>query len=283
MTRIDAHQHLWSISRADYHWIAPDDPLWGQDFLPSDLDPLRRAAGVEKTILVQAAWTVEETNYLLGLADATDWIAGVIGWVDFEDAAQIEQIRRFASHPKLLGLRPMVQEISQQDWVLREDIAWAFDAIISHDLVFEALGFARQAKVFNELFARYPNMRTVVDHGMKPQIAKGEFESWAADMKMIAAQPHVFCKLSGLLTEAHPGAGVETLQPYVDLLLESFGPKRLMWGSDWPVLLAASTYERWVSMTESLLSDISDDDCKDIWHGTATRFYHLEPSETPNV
>ena len=278
MKRIDAHQHLWSISRADYHWISPDDPLWGRDFTPSDLDPLRNAAGVNKTILVQAAWTTAETHYLLGLADATDWIAGVIGWVDFEDPKQAEQLKYFANHPKLLGLRPMVQEISQDDWVLRDDIAWAFDAIIANDLVFEALGFASHAPVFHELFQRYPKMRTVVDHGMKPAIARGEYDSWAADMKEIAAQPHVYCKLSGLLTEARPNANAETLKPYVDLLIDAFGPERLMWGSDWPVLLAASTYDAWVEITETLLARLSKTDRQAIWAGTAAQFYRLGPS-----
>ncbi|MCP5036544.1 MAG: amidohydrolase, partial [Rhodobacteraceae bacterium] len=129
MNKIDAHHHCWSISRQDYHWIEPGHATWARDYLPRHLDPARRAAGVDKTILVQAAWTLAETNYLLGLADATDWIAGVIGWVDFEDPTQHEQIARFANHPKLIGLRPMVQEIPQDDWVLRDDLTWAFEAI----------------------------------------------------------------------------------------------------------------------------------------------------------
>lgn len=276
MQRIDAHHHLWSISCGDYHWIGPDDPLWGRDFTPSDLDPLRRAAGVSKTILVQAAWTTAETNYLLGHADATDWIAGVIGWIDFEDPAQAEQIAQFAKHPKFLGLRPMVHEIEQDDWVLKEDIAWAFDELIKHDLIFEALGFAKHAPVFNELFQRYPNMRTVVDHGMKPVIRDGKFKTWAADMQQIAAQPQVFCKISGLLTEAQPEATAETLKPYVQHLLDIFGADRLMWGSDWPVLLAASTYDAWVAMSETLLSDLSQSEQEAVWRGTASAFYRLD-------
>jgi len=275
MKRIDAHQHLWSISRGDYHWIPPDHPLWARDFTPADLDPLRQSSDVSRTILVQATNTTAETEYLLGLADATDWIAGVIGWIDFEDPSQAEQLARFARHPKLLGLRPMVQNIPQIDWVLREDIAWAFEAIIAHDIVFEALGFAKHAAVFSELFQRYPSMRTVVDHGMKPVIRDNEFDQWAGDMKRIAAQSHVHCKLSGLLTEAAPGATAATLKPYVDLLIEAFGSERLMWGSDWPVLLAASSYEAWVGMMDELLSELTDLQRQSIWSTTVQTFYRV--------
>ena len=275
MKRIDSHHHCWSISRADYHWIKPGHPTWDRDFLPSHFDPERQLAGVAKTILVQAAWTVEETNYLLGLADATDWISGVIGWVDFEDSSQLELISRFSNHPKLLGLRPLVQEIPQLDWVLRDDVDWAYRAITERSLVFEALGFARHTKVFLELFKRHPEMRTVIDHGMKPEIAAGRFDEWAKDMAEIAKSTDVYCKLSGLLTEAKPGATSEDLRPYVDHLLETFGPDRLMWGSDWPVLNDASNYQKWVDMVEVLIADLSPEDKQKIWAGTASKFYRL--------
>ncbi len=274
--KIDAHQHFWQISRGDYGWLTPEVGEIYRDFLPSDLAPILKDAGINGTILVQAAPTAAETQFMLELANQTPFIKGVVGWVDFEAPDAADQIAKLAEHPKLVGLRPMIQDIADDAWMLRPALAPAFDAMIAHDLTFDALTLPRHLGHLETLLARHPNLRVVIDHGSKPEIREGKLDGWAKDMAALAQQTTAYCKLSGLVTEAAIDWQTETLKPYVDHLINSFGPDRLIWGSDWPVCLLASDYPRWNSTTDQLLAHLSQADQDAIRGGNAQRAYKLK-------
>lgn len=273
--RVDAHQHYWRPERGGYPWMASAPACLQRSFLPRDLAGLLVEAKVDATILVQAAPRIDETDYLLGIADSTASVAGVIGWIDFEAGRGRSDLDRLARHPRLLGVRPMVQDSADDDWVLRADIDWAFAALQEHGLVFEALGYPRHARRFLRRIERHPDLRVVIDHGMKPEIASGAFEGWASDMRDLASQTHVFCKLSGLATEAGAQASVEDFRPYVEHLVEVFGAERLMWGSDWPVSTSAIDYAHWLRTCESLLAHLDEGARRRVFGESAAEFYRL--------
>jgi L-fuconolactonase len=270
--KIDAHQHFWHPARGDYGWMPKDDPTLSRPYTPADLKPHLDAAGITKTILVQAAPSVHETEYMLGLADATPWVAGVVGWINFEDAHDAAQITRLAHHPKFLGLRPMIQVIPDDAWMHRDDVQWAFRAICDHDLTFDALGFPRHLDAFLSLLKHYPTMRVVIDHGMKPRIAQRQFDDWALGISRLADETAAVCKFSGLVTEAAPDWTTDTLKPYTDHILHSFGPDRVMWGSDWPVCLLRGTYADWHLAAQQLVPHAMR---KQVFGDTAAAFYRL--------
>ena len=278
--RIDAHQHFWQVERGDYFWLTPAlEPLY-RDFQPDDLAPLLAAAGVERSLLVQAAQTVAETEYMLSLAEAADFIAGVVGWVDFESPQAPDELARLAETPALKGLRPMIQDIADPDWMLHPALAPAYAALTSAGLVFDALVKPPHLANLITLVDRHPEMTAVIDHGAKPDIggwAPGgpEAGTWAAQMRALAERPQISCKLSGLVTEASPDWTLDDLRPYVEVILEAFGPRRVLWGSDWPVLLLAGDYPRWRAATDQLLAELSDDERDQVLGGTAARVYGL--------
>ncbi|WP_417708105.1 amidohydrolase family protein [Roseibium aggregatum] len=271
--RLDAHQHFWALDRGDYGWLTLDlEPIY-RDFGPIDLTPYLDRFGIEGTILVQAAPTVAETRYMLDLADENDFIKGVVGWVDFEAAEAPNQIADLARNLKLVGLRPMIQDIEDPDWMLRPDLVPAYKALIEHDLVFDALTLPQHLPNLLKIADRHPDMRIVVDHGSKPHIADGRMNGWAEGMAAIARETSAFCKLSGLVTEAGSDWTTETLRPYVSQLLDTFGPGRLIWGSDWPVCTLACSYEDWIGITDALLSDLDEAERQAVLGGNAERVY----------
>ncbi|MFK7764252.1 MAG: amidohydrolase [Roseobacter sp.] len=273
--KIDAHQHFWALKRGDYGWLTPNlTPLY-RDFEPEDLRPCLLANHIDGTVLVQAAPTLAETEYMLGLADAHDMILGVVGWSDFEASDAAETINALAARPKLVGLRPMIQDIADDDWMLRADLAPAFETMVNTGLVFDALTMPRHLPNLSELLARYPDLRIVVDHGSKPDIANRAFESWAADMVKLATQTGAYVKLSGLVTEAAPFWSDDDLKPYIDHLIAHFGPHRMIWGSDWPVCTLASSYQRWVETTETLLIGLSASEKAAVLGENAATLYRL--------
>ncbi len=274
--RIDAHQHFWTLERRDYGWLTPETGSIYRDFQPQDLLPLINEAGISGTVLVQAAATVAETEYMLSLADSNDFIKGVVGWVDFEDIGAPDHIARLAEHPGLVGLRPMIQDIEDDNWMLREDLEPAFKALIGADLTFDALTLPRHLKNLHILISRHPEMRVVIDHASKPLISDGIIDDWADDMSALARDTNAYCKMSGLVTEAAENWTHANLVPYVDHLLDMFGPKRLIWGSDWPVCTLAASYQDWVAVTDRLLSDVDQGDKKLIYGGNAARVYKLD-------
>lgn len=270
---IDAHQHFWQLDRGDYGWLTPDLAPIHRDFGTPDLEPHLARHGIGGTVLVQAAPTLAETGYLLDLATKTAFVRGVVGWVDFEAHDAPDEIARLAAHPKLVGLRPMIQDIADDDWMLRPDLSPAFEAMIRHDLTFDALVLPRHLPRLRRLLARHPALRCVIDHGAKPEIAHGRFDDWAAQMTALAHETAVCCKLSGLLTEAGAGAGRAKVAPYAAHLFAQFGPSRLIWGSDWPVLTLAASYENWFEMARSFVSNPQDRQA--VFGGTAVALYRL--------
>ncbi len=279
MEQIDAHQHYWNPARGDYVWMPKDDPVLARTYGPADLAPELAAHGIGRTVLVQAAATVAETEYLLGIADATPSVAGVVGWVDFERPGDLSVLRRLAGHPKFLGVRPMIQDIPDVDWMLREDVQWGFRAVAELDLSFDALGFPAHIGNFLKILKRYPEMRVVLDHCMKPRIrghSPGTFGPWADDMARLAGETGACLKFSGLVTEAREDWTAEDLRPYAEHVLSAFGPKRIMWGSDWPVCRLRGEYSDWRRAAEALTSDLSAADRARIFGGTAAEFYRIE-------
>ncbi|MEP6502459.1 MAG: amidohydrolase family protein [Betaproteobacteria bacterium] len=288
MQRTDAHQHFWQPARGDYAWLRPDDaavaPLV-RDFLPDALAPLLRVHAVTRTVLVQAAESVAETEYLLALANAHDFIAGVVGWVDLAHADAASTLARLGADPRLKGVRPMLQDLPAADWIVQAPRPDAIRALQDLGLRLDALVKPRQLAPLLRFAQAWPELPIVIDHAAKPPLHAAwndaPMQAWRRDMAALAALPQVACKLSGLLTEMRPAdaasrpRATEHLRPVLDALLGWFGPERLMWGSDWPVLTLASDYDDWVAITDALLAPLSGGERAHVLHGSAQRFYGL--------
>jgi L-fuconolactonase len=274
VTRIDAHQHFWRRDRGDYTWLTPDlGPIY-RDYLPADLAPQLTRAGVGATVLVQAAATVDETRFMLSLAHENDFIAGVVGWVDFESPQAPDTIAALAADSLLVGLRPMIQDIPDTGWMLLPDLAPAFEAMIDHGLVFDALVKPPHLPALRELASRYPDLAMVLDHGAKPPILAGDVGDWKREIAALARETPIVCKLSGLVTEAG-SSDAAALAGCADHLLEHFGPKRLLWGSDWPVCELVCSYADWCRTTDQLLARLGDADRALIYSGNARATYGI--------
>jgi L-fuconolactonase len=274
--QIDAHQHFWRVGRGDYGWLtAAAHPAICHDFGPDDLKPLMAAAGVTCTVLVQAAPTAAETAFLLEIARETPFVAGVVGWADLEAPDAAVRIEALAGDPKLLGLRPMLQDLADDAWILKPELAPALDSMQAADLRFDALVTPRHLPHLARFLARRPDLKVVIDHGAKPDIAGGAIADWSAALGAIGRDTSAVCKLSGLVTEAGAGWTTERLTPFVDVLLEAFGPARLMWGSDWPVVNEAGGYAAWRAAAEVLTAHLSADDRALVFGGTAAAFYGI--------
>lgn len=286
--RIDSHQHFWRISRGDYGWLRAGDPAVAKlmrDFLPANLVGTLKALGITQTVLVQAAASEAETDFLLELADANEFIAGVVGWVDLSRPESVATLERWAHNAKFKGVRPMLQDLPANDWIAREPHAEVVQALVRLGLRFDALVKPWHLEPLLRFVKRHPQLPVVIDHAAKPQLVQGWQAHWAGSWRRhlagLAAQPQVSCKLSGLLGEALPAAsrsvaeGVDALRPVWDALLQWFGPERLMWGSDWPVLTLVADYARWVAVCDSLIGELSPPDQARVWQGNAQRFYGL--------
>lgn len=273
---IDSHQHFWNPARGDYFWMPKGDPVLDRVYRPADLVGSLVQHQIDGTVLVQAAASVVETEYMLGLADASDFIKGVVGWVDFENPTDAKVLERLKGHPKFKGVRPMIQDIADDDWMLRADVQWGYAALADLDLTFDALGFPRHLANFLTILKRYPKLRVVIDHCMKPQIGDPEaFTFWAEGMARLAGETGACVKFSALITEANPDWSIQTLQPYVEHILKIFGPQRIMWGSDWPVCRLRAEYSDWLGAARQLTAHLSLPDQKRIYGGTAEEFYAL--------
>jgi len=273
---VDAHHHVWSLKRGDYAWLTPALEPIHRDFTLADLAPLREAAGVTTTVLVQAAPTVAETRFLLKVAEDSDGVVkGVVGWVDLAGADAIPTLTRLARNPLLKSIRPMLQDLPDPAWVLRADVGRALAALPRLGLRFDALVKPAQLSALLPMLDRYPDLAVVIDHGAKPDIANGMWEPWARSMRAAAANPRVRCKLSGLATEAGPNWTIDTLRPYFEHLLDCFGAQRLMWGSDWPVVNLGGSYQRWFAASVALMAGLTPQERAAIMGGTARKFYGL--------
>lgn len=272
---IDAHMHCWQLARGDYHWLTPAmGPLY-RDYSPADISPIQAEQGIQGTVLVQAAPTVNETHYLLSLADQYACIKGVVGWVDFDHSEVEHQIEQLNKHPKLKGIRPMIQDIPDKDWMLSRAVNNSLILLEKHHLTFDALVKPEHLANLLTLLERHPDLKVVIDHSAKPDIQNNDIHQWKSDMKTLSESTHAMCKISGLLTEAQPDATLDTLKPYLDWLFECFGPTRLLFGSDWPVINLRSTYADWVNMLHAYTKHLSTKDKCMFWGSNTQRIYQI--------
>ncbi len=272
---VDAHHHVWRVARGDYGWLTRD-LLIHRDYGLEDLRPLLGDIGA--TVLVQAAPTEAETRFLRETAAASaGLVRGVVGWADLTAPDAPDRIATLAaSAPLLTGLRPMLQDIAETEWILRPEIAPALRAMAGAGLRFDALIKPRHLPVMLRLCERHPDLAIVIDHGAKPDIAGGAFEPWASEIATVARETDACCKVSGLVTETAPDWRLDDLRRYVDHLLETFGSDRLMWVSDWPVVNLAGGYARWRATSLELLQGLSAGERDAVLGGTAAAFYGLD-------
>ena len=271
MTRVDSHHHVWSLSRGDYGWLTPDLPIH-RDYTIDDLRPL--LGDITTTVLVQAAPTEAETAFMLDVArDSAGLVRGVVGWVDFARHDAPPRIAALAGEPLLKGLRPMLQDIAETDWILCDAVRPAIEAMVSVGLRFDALVQPRHLPVLTRLCALHPELQLVIDHCAKPEISSGGWQPWADDLAVVARETSALCKLSGLVTEAGRDWSVNNLRRYADHVILCFGTDRVMWGSDWPVVNLAGGYGRWREASEQLLASLSAGERDAILGGNALKFY----------
>ena len=274
---VDSHQHFWQVGRFDYPWMSREGEVLCRDYLPPALEPILRRCGVEKTILVQASNSLEETRWLLSLADQYPFIAGVVGWVDLSVRAVGQQLSEFIAHPKFKGVRHLVESEPADDWLIQPNVLDGLRTLASAGVSFDLLVHTRHLKRARTVAESCPELSLVVDHMAKPPIASGEVSDWARAIKEVAVFPNISCKLSGLVTEASwSDWRIEDLKRFVDTALEYFGPQRLMFGSDWPVCLLAASYDRVLESFQSLLADLNDEERSCIFSRNATEFYRLQ-------
>ncbi|MEV6505141.1 amidohydrolase family protein [Streptomyces sp. NPDC051642] len=277
---VDAHHHVWDLSVRDQDWITgPELQPLRRDFTVTDLEPEARAAGVDRTVLVQTITVAEETPEFLALADAHDLIAGVVGWTDLtrpDIADELARLRELPGGHHLKGIRHQVQGEPDPNWLLRPDVRRGLTAVADAGLVYDLLVLPHQFPAAVEVAAALPQLTFVLDHLGKPPVASGQLEPWVTSVRSLAALPNTYCKLSGLVTEADWKTwSTEDLHPYADTALDAFGPGRLMFGSDWPVCTLAATYGQVADAAGELTDDLSAAERAEVFEGTATRVYGL--------
>ncbi|HEU0116390.1 MAG TPA: amidohydrolase family protein [Thermomicrobiales bacterium] len=278
---VDSHQHFWDTNRFDYFWMAgPDLAPLRRPIGPDALEPLLRPAGVDATVTVQALQSVDETRWLLEIAAATPFVAGVVGWVDLTDPNVGATLAALQARPAgrfLVGIRHMVQDEPDPNWLVGPDVRPGLQAVADAGLAYDLLLKPPQIAAATRLCAEMPDVRFVVDHLAKPDIAHGGFDRWSELMAPFGAMPHVWCKLSGMVTEADwTTQTAEDLKPYVARALDLVGEDRVMFGSDWPVSTLACPYGEVKQALETALGPISAETRAKIFGGNATRFYGLE-------
>lgn len=276
--RIDAHQHYWSIERGDYGWITPKLNILYRDFQPTDLLPHLQKHQLNGTILVQAAPTLSESVYLLQLAKQTPSILGVVGWIDFFEGDPIEQFARLNQYEKLVGLRIMLQDMPDCTKVLEPEVINKISYFVDREIPLDLLVKSDQLETIIKLLDKFPNIKAVVDHIGKPNIADTQMERWSQQMSTIAQYEGIYCKISGMVTEAdHHEWSYEQFAPYVQSVLEWFGCNRVMFGSDWPVCLLAASYDEVMKIVEHALPSTWDTQARERLLGlNAAEFYNIK-------
>lgn len=278
MRIVDAHHHLWDLDVRDQPWTA-ELPALRRSFHLSDLEPLAAAAGVTATVLVQTIHAVDETPEMLALAETSDLVAGVVGWTDvtaptFEE--RLSELLSGAGGRRLVGIRHQVQDLPDGAWLTEAETLRGLRQLAPTGLAFDLIVRADQIPACVAAARAVPDLRFVLDHLGKPRIAAGEREPWASDIRALAELPNVVCKLSGLVTEADVDRWtVADLRPYSDLVLEAFGPERVMFGSDWPVSTLGASYPQVVETAMKLTSELTNAEREAVFGGTATRIYGL--------
>jgi len=273
---IDSHQHFWQPGRFDYPWMNSSLGVLYRDYLPDQLEPILAQNGVVKTVLVQASNSVEESRWLLKLADRYAFIAAVVGWVDLTSADVDRQLDELTSQPKFKGVRHLVESEPADDWLVQPQVLRGLKRLSTYGVSYDLLVHTRHLKHIQKVVDACPDLKLVVDHMAKPPIAKGAIETWRQELRQVAGNANIHCKLSGLVTEANwTSWTTDDLRPYVDCAFELFGSSRLLFGSDHPVCLLAASYERVLESFRELLTDLSADEQERIFGRNAAEFYRL--------
>lgn len=276
-TAVDAHQHFWNPGRFHYFWMTPDVQGLIRAFLPEHLRPLLSQAGVDCSIVVQAIPSLAEAHWLLDLASANDFIAGVVAWADLTSPNLAKDLDELQVHPKFKGIRHQIESEPDDAWMVREDVLRGLAELERRAIPFDLLVKPRHLKCVSVVRERCPRLKLVVDHIAKPCIAEGKFEAWARDLERVGRLPHVWCKLSGMITEADWAAWTpEDLKPYVEHVVSQFGYDRLMFGSDWPVCTLAGTYRQVVEALRQILDPLPEAEARRLWGATAAEVYQLD-------
>ncbi|MSU62345.1 MAG: amidohydrolase [Pedosphaera sp.] len=271
--KLDAHQHFWRYSAAEYPWIPPGSALQ-QDWLPGDLRIEQAKVALDGSITVQARQSLEESRWLVELAERNADIKGVVGWVDLRSDRVEEQLREFVSHPKFVGVRHVVQDEPDDNFMLRSEFLRGIGKLKQFNLAYDILIYPKQLRAAIELARRFPEQRFVLDHIAKPHIKDGKHSPWAEEISELAAAPNVWCKVSGMITEAdHSAWKASDFKPYLDVVFEKFGMDRLMFGSDWPVCLLAGSYERVFKLVADYCGNFSEADKDRLFGGNCAEFY----------
>jgi L-fuconolactonase len=273
---IDAHQHFWRYNPTEFGWIGDSMSAIRRDFLPDDLRAGAKAAGVDGVVSVQARQTVEETLWLLDLAEEDELIRGVVGWMPLDSADLSKELEKVAHRRKLRGVRHVLQDEADNQYMLGEDFGRGISLLRRFDLRYDLLIFERQLPLAIRLVDRHPTQPFILDHMGKPKIKSAELEPWASNMRELAKRPNVWCKVSGMVTEADWRAWTPpVLRPYFDSALEAFGPKRLMIGTDWPVCLLACPYQRWIETVRQWAESLTEGEQADLFQNAAIQAYGL--------
>jgi len=274
---LDTHHHIWQVSRGDYAWMTPDLPI-ARDFMPADFAPELHRNGVTQTIVVQAADTEAETDFLLQIAQDTDWIVGVCGWLDLDSDAFPDRLSHYMQNPLWKSFRPMLQDLDEPDWILKPRVLKNLGHAADMGARFELLTKLPQLPHAVTAFREVPGLKAVVNHLSKPDIASGEVMPWATQIAQLAEMPDVVCKLSGMITEAGADWSPGALRPYVHHVIDVFGPQRVMFGSDWPVmLLAASAYGEAINALRTTVAErFGPADLHALFYQNGARFYGLD-------
>lgn len=268
---VDAHQHFWQVGRFDYPWMTSDLGILYRDYLPSHV-----TNGVDQIVVVQASNSVSESRWLLSLAEEHDFIAGVVGWVDLTNADVDRQLEELTANPKFKGVRHLVESEPADDWLVQPAVISGLQRLAAYGLSYDLLVHPRHLRHTRTVAGSCPDLRLVIDHLAKPRIANDGFDEWARELKPLAEYPNIYCKLSGLVTEANWSTWTtDDLRPYVDYALDLFGPERLLFGSDHPVCLLAASYDRVLESFQEILEDVGQNDRALIFAGNARTFYRL--------
>ena len=275
---IDSHQHFWQLDLPfDYAWLqAPQHKPICRNFLPQDLQPQLESAGIDRSVFVQTQHNIEENRWALQLADDNDFIAGVVGWVDLRADDCEEQLLEFKQHTKFVGIRHIVQDEPDEDFIIRPEFLRGLKILEQHGVPYDVLTYTQHLRHAVTLGEQLPDLPMVIDHLSKPKIKAGLTTGWKEDLQAAARFPNIHCKLSGMVTEADwKNWKPADLKPYVETALEAFGPERCMFGSDWPVLELAATYSQVHSALDEITRALSDTERSQIFGKTAARFYSL--------
>ncbi len=279
---IDTHQHFWIYDRREYGWIDDSMAALRRDFLPADLKPELERTGFQGCVAAQARQTVEETRWLLEMAEQSPFILGVVGWVDLRSPRLRFELESFAGKCKLVGVRHVVQSEPDERFLLQPDFLRGIAMLEEFDLTYDILIYTRHLPVATEFVARFPRQRFVLDHMAKPPIKSGAVDAWARGIRELAGFPNVYCKVSGLVTEADwQGWKPEHMRPYLDVAFECFGPSRLMIGSDWPVCTVAASYARVMNLVKDCLGEYSANEREAVLGRNAAAFWRLKWPEKP--